>query len=74
MIIVVFMLFIGAVLLLKKWISSIDAQISMNFQSADYSLSLMADKKRKKSFLNIESQEPILDADAIDSPPDQSKP
>ena len=33
---------------LKKWMDNLEAQVSMNFKSADYNLTFVADKKRKK--------------------------
>jgi ribosomal protein L40E len=52
---------IAVVVLLKHWMEDIDAQVTMNLQTAENSYSLMADKK-KRSDLVIETKSNPVDS------------
>lgn len=50
---IVFLLVLGAVSIytVRRWIQNIEAEISMNFRSAEYNLTVTADKRKKQSLL-----------------------
>lgn len=46
---------LGGIYFVKKWMENIEAQISMNFKTEDYTVSVIADKKKKQADLDVEA-------------------
>lgn len=61
----------------KKWMDNIEAQVTMNFTSADYNLSVVADKKKKQKLfgmMDLKDSSDTEEGSTVDTPPSTSPP
>lgn len=67
------------IVMIKRWMEDIEAQITMNFKSAEYNVQVRANKRKKQSLFEVKHHVDSTDADtdggaAADEPSQPSQP
>ncbi|MCB4756065.1 MAG: hypothetical protein LHV69_03380 [Elusimicrobia bacterium] len=71
-IVAVFVVFAGMALLFKQWLTNVEAEVTLNLTSAEYNVSVVADKRKRSA--SLELKKGGNDSDSTSTPTDDSAP